>query len=90
MKKNDYKITFGSVLSDLFQMEWIEGGREYRLRKNETSNTWVVAKLDKNAEWQDMEYYEDLHTVLEAISSYSGPCEEPTMELYEIIREVLA
>ena len=90
MKYNDYIIHFGAFPTIDFTMQWVEGGREYRLRKHVSANRWMVEKEDNNAEWQCIEHYDTLEEALTNISSYTGPCEEETMELYGLIRQTLA
>jgi hypothetical protein len=89
MKYNDYTIYFGAFPTVNFEMRWVEGGREYRLCKHVSDNQWMVQKNGHDV-YQTMERYDTLEEAFINISSYTGPCEEETMELYGLIRQTLA
>jgi hypothetical protein len=89
MKYNDYTISFGAFPTVNFSMRWVEGGREYRLCKHVSDNQWMVQKNGHDV-YQTMERYDTLEEAFINISSYTGPCEEETMELYGLIRQTLA
>jgi len=93
MKNTDYKFTFptDSYDTNSFMMDWYEGGRRYRLYFNEDARAWrIVRQREKGTIYETVEEYASLWWALQGISCYKGPCEEETMELYEVIRETLA
>jgi len=93
MKNTDYTFTFptDSYDTNSFMMDWYEGGRRYRLYFNEDARAWrIVRQREKGTIYETVEEYASLWWALQGISCYKGPCEEETMELYEVIRETLA
>lgn len=93
MKNTDYTFTFPTDPKDIkdFMMDWYEGGRRYRLYFNEDARSWrIVRQREKGTVYETVEEYASLWWAFQGISAYAGPCEEQTMELYEVIRETLS
>lgn len=93
MKNNDYTFDFPAPdesYKDVFNMVWTEAGRRYKIYSNEEASCWRLIRQRPSGVWEVIEEYDSLSSALEVISSYTGPCEEQTMELYEVIRETLS
>ena len=96
MKNTDYTFTFPTDSDDTksFMMDWYEGGRRYRLYFNDAplphNRGWhIIRQRDKGTTYETVEKYASLWWAFQGISCYKGPCEEQTMELYEVLREIL-
>jgi len=93
MTNTDYKFMFPTPdesCKDVFYMEWTEAGRRYKIYSNEEAACWRVIRQRPKGTWEVIEEYDTLYNALYAISSYKGPCEEETKELYGVIRQTLA
>ena len=93
MKNTDYTFTFPTDSKDTnsFTMDWYEGGRRYRLYYNDDERAWrIIRQRENGRHYETVEVYASLWWAFQGISCYKGPCEEETMELYEVIRETLA
>ena len=93
MKNNDYTFDFPAPdesYKDVFNMVWYEAGRRYKIYSNEEAACWRVIRQRPKGTWEVIEEYDSLYSALYAISSYKGPCEEETKELYGVIRQTLA
>ena len=93
MTNTDYTFDFPAPdesYKDVFNMVWFEAGRRYKIYSNEEASCWRIIRQRPKGTWEVIEEYDSLYNALYAISSYKGPCEEETKELYEVIRETLS
>jgi hypothetical protein len=93
MTNTDYKFTFPAPdesCKDVFNMEWTEAGRRYKIYSNEEAACWRIIRQRPKGTWEVIEEYDTMYNALHAISCYKGPCEEETKELYGVIRQTLA